>query len=115
MSFTVAPTAHEAGLVDRYLRRLSTATAKANSTSNAQLTLSHPGMRASPSYSPTGPLTLTDGVTADWTQGQAHLGTVHDRDGDGGRVDAGFFSGLAAGTTLHLLTSGGAILASAEL
>lgn len=113
--FTVTPTAREAALVDRYLRRLSTATAKANSTSNAQLTLAHPGMRAAPSYSPTGPLTLTDGVTADWTQGQAHLGTVHDRDGDGGRVDAGFFSGLAAGTTLHLLTSGGAILASAEL
>lgn len=113
--FAARPIGLETALVQRYLRRISAACGRANSTSNVQMSLTHPGMRAAPAYSATGALTVTDMVTADFTQSAAQIGTVHDRSADGGRVDLGLFSGLTSGTQVVLTSLGGAILASAEL
>lgn len=109
------PVGVEAALCRRYLQRIAAGSGRANSASNVQMSLVHPGMRAAPAYSATAPLTLTDMVTADFTQSQAAVGTVHDATADGGRVDLGYFSGLTAGTQMTLTGLGGVVLASAEL
>lgn len=113
--FAFTPIGVDAARVARQLRTLSTATGRANSGSTLQLLLSHPAMRAAPRYVATAPLRVTDSVTADWIQSQASIGTVHDHDPHGGRVDVGFFSGLPSGAPMAMLTTGGVILASAEL
>jgi len=115
LPFRPRPVAVEAALCRRYLCRIAAGTGRANSASNVQMSLSHPGLRAAPAYAATAPLTLTDMVTADFTQSQAGIGTVHDATPDGGRVDLGYFSGLSAGTQMTLTAMGGVVLASAEL
>ena len=84
--FHASPAAEEARLVDRFLQVIRTGWAKANSSSNVQLMLAHPGLRVPPTYSLTGPLAVTDCVTADWSQGSPQLGTLHDHAADGGRM-----------------------------
>jgi hypothetical protein len=113
--FRPRPVGVEAALCRRYLRRIATGTGRANASGNVQMLLAHPGLRAVPSYHATAPLTLTDMVTADFTQSQAAVGMVHDATPDGGRVDLGHFSGLSTGTQMMLTGLGGAVLASAEL
>lgn len=113
--FDLGPVAMETALVHRQLRPIATASGRANSGTNVQLSVSHPGMRAMPEYQATAPLTLTDMVTANVTQGSAGIGTVHDRTADGGRLDVGSFSGLTSGAPVVLTTLGGRLLASAEL
>jgi hypothetical protein len=113
--FAPRPVGLETALVRRYLQRISAAGGRANSASNVQMSLSHPGMRTAPGYAATAALTVTDMVTADFTQSAPQIGTVHDGSPDGGRVDLGLFSGLSAGTQVVLTGAGGAILASAEL
>lgn len=114
-AFERRPLALETALVHRYLRPCAGLVGKANSGSNMQIVLAHPGLRAAPGYEVTGALEFTDCVTADFTQSQPDLNTVHERDRDKGRVSCGYFSGLSSGTVLVQRGSGGTILASAEL
>lgn len=113
--FGLRPIALETALVHRQLRPIATAVGRANSGTNVQLSVSHPGMRAPPEYQATAPLTITDMVTANFTQGSSGLGTIHERTADGGRFDVGGFIGLAGGTPMVLTSLGGRLLASAEL
>ena len=114
-SFERRPLAAEAALVGRFLRPCVIAGAKANSGSNLQAALAHPEMRVTPAYEVTAALSFTDCVTADFTQSQPDLNTVHERTPHDGRVSCGYFSGLSSGTTLVKRGAGGIILASAEL
>jgi|GEM_PF-1536984 len=112
--FETRPVAVETTLVHRYLRPITSAIGVANSATNVQLNVSHPGLRAAPAYSPSAPLKITDMVSADYTQSQANIGTVHNADAHGGRFDAAWFSGLKTRDVVALI-NGGVILASAEL
>lgn len=114
-AFARRPMAAETTLVHRYLRPCTGLIAKANGTSTMQISLGHAGMRAAPSYEATAALAFTDAVTADFTQSQASVDTVHEADADKGRVTCGFFSGLSSGVVLIQRGTGGVILASAEL
>lgn len=87
----------------------------ANSASNMQAVFSHPGMRAAPSYEVDAPIAMTDGYTADFTQSQASITSVHENNADHGRVDIAYFSGLTSGRFHIQRGTGGLILASAEL
>ncbi|HKK22252.1 MAG TPA: hypothetical protein VJ947_01090, partial [Pseudohaliea sp.] len=109
------PYAAELALVHRYLRPCVGLIGKANSGSTMQIPLAHPGMRAAPSYEATAALAFTDAVTADFTQSQPSVDTVHEADADKGRVTCGFFSGMSSGTTVIQRGTGGVILAAAEL
>lgn len=109
------PIALETALVHRQLRPIATAFGRANSGTNIQLTVNHPGMRAAPAYQATGALTITDMVTANYTQASAGIGSIHERTADGGRFDVSGFSGLSSGTPVVLTSLGGRLLASAEL
>lgn len=113
--FEVRPIALETRLVNRYLQSVTGLVAVANSGSNMQVVLSHPGMRTAPSYEVTAALAFTDGYTADFTQSAAHIGTVHDNNADHGRADIALFSGLTSGRFHIQRGTGGTILASAEL
>ena len=114
-AFAHRPYAAELALIHRYLRPCTGLVGKANGGSTMQIPLAHPGMRAAPSYEATAPLAFTDAVTADFTQSQASVDTVHEADPDKGRVTCGFFSGMSSGTTMIQRGTGGVILASAEL
>lgn len=114
-AFAHRPISIETTLVHRYLRPCTGLVGKANGGSSMQIPLSHPGLRAAPAYEATAPLAFTDAVTADFTQSQASVDVVHERDADKGRVTCGFFSGMASGTTMIQRGTGGVILASAEL
>lgn len=114
-AFENRPLALELGLIHRYLRPLVGFVGVANSASNMQVPLGHPGMRAAPSYTATGALDVTDGYTADHSQSGADVNTVHENTADNGRVSCGLFSGLTSGRFyIHRGTSD-KILASAEL
>ncbi|WP_114393509.1 hypothetical protein [Oleisolibacter albus] len=113
--FDLRPSALETALVHRQLRPIATAFGRANSGTNIQLTVNHPGMRAAPAYQVTGALTITDMVTANYTQASAGIGSIHERTADGGRFDVSGFSGLTSGTPVVLTSLGGRLLASAEL
>lgn len=113
--FEFRPAAVERELVHRYLRPVTGLVAVANSASNMQVVLNHPGMRAAPSYEVTAALAFTDGYTADFTQSSAHIGTIHDNNKDHGRADIALFSGLTSGRFHIQRGMGGTILASAEL
>lgn len=112
---TAPPLAGEIARVRRFLRPVAGIVGKANSATNMQALLAHPGLRAPPTYSATAPLAFTDAVTADFTQSTASVGTVHDRTAEHGRVDLGFFAGLSVGAVLLQRGTGGTVLASAEL
>lgn len=114
-SFEQRPTSLEEKLVNRYLRPVVGLVAVANSATNMQVVLEHHGMRDTPSYELTGALSMTDGVTSDFTQSSANIGTIHDNNKDHGRADIGNFSGLTSGTFHIQRGTGGVILASAEL
>ena len=114
-AFERRPMALETHLVARFLRACTGLVGKANSGTNIQIPLSHPDLRAVPGYEATAALAFTDAVTADFTQSQASITTIHDRTADNGRVSCGFFSGLTSGTVLIQRGTGGTILASAEL
>ena len=114
-AFERRPMALETHLVARFLRACTGLVGKANSGTNIQIPLSHPDLRAVPGYEATAALAFTDAVTADFTQSQASITTIHDRTTDNGRVSCGFFSGLTSGTVLIQRGAGGTILASAEL
>ncbi len=113
-AFERRPMAVEVQLVSRYLRACTGLIGKANSGTNIQIPLSHPDLRAIPGYEATAALTFTDAVTADFTQSQASVTTIHDRTPDNGRVSCGYFAGLTSGTVLIQRGAGGTILASAE-
>ncbi|CAK0761944.1 putative phage tail fiber repeat family protein [uncultured Gammaproteobacteria bacterium] len=113
-AFERRPMALETHLVARFLRACTGLVGKANSGTNIQIPLSHPDLRAVPGYEATAALAFTDAVTADFTQSQASITTIHDRTADNGRVSCGFFSGLTSGTVLIQRGAGGTILASAE-
>ncbi|CAK0775234.1 hypothetical protein CCP2SC5_690001 [Azospirillaceae bacterium] len=114
-AFERRPMALETQLVNRFLRTCSGLIGKANSASNIQVPLSHPGMRAAPTYEATAALAFTDAVTTDFTQSQASITQLHENATDGGRVSCGYFSGLTSGSILIQRGTGGVILASAEL
>ena len=114
-AFERRPMALETHLVARFLRACTGLVGKANSGTNIQIPLSHPDLRAVPGYEATAALAFTDAVTADFTQSQASITTIHDRTADNGRVSCGFFSGLTSGTVLIQRGAGGTVLASAEL
>lgn len=113
--FIARPLALEEKLVSRYLRPIGGILGVANSGSNMQAVFSHPGMRAAPSYEVDAPIAMTDGYTADFTQSQASITSVHENTADHGRVDIAYFSGLTSGRFHIQRGTGGLILASAEL
>jgi len=114
-AFERRPMALETHLVARFLRACTGLVGKANSGTNIQIPLPHPDLRTVPAYEATAALAFTDAVTADFTQSQASITTIHDRTADNGRVSCGFFSGLTSGSVLIQRGTGGTILASAEL
>ncbi|CAK0741422.1 Phage tail repeat like [uncultured Gammaproteobacteria bacterium] len=114
-TFERRPMALETHLVARFLRACTGLIGKANSGTNIQIPLSHPDMRAVPGYEASAALNFTDAVSADYSQSQASITTIHDRTADNGRVSCGFFSGLTSGTVLIQRGAGGTVLASAEL
>jgi hypothetical protein len=113
--FDLRPIALETALVHRQLRPIATASGRANSGTNTQLVVSYPGMRVAPEYQAAAALTITDMVTANFTQASAGIGSVHERTADGGRFDVGGFTGLTSGAPVVLTSLGGRLLASAEL
>jgi hypothetical protein len=113
--FEARPVSLEESLVQRYLRPAMLVSAVANSGSNMQAVLQHPGMRASPVYEVDAPIAMTDGYTADFTQSQASITNVHENTRHRGRVDIAYFSGLTSGRHYLHRGMGGLILASAEL
>lgn len=114
-SFEVRPVAFETNLVHRYLRPISGFVAVANSGSNMQVSFSHADMRATPSYTVTAALDMTDGYLADFSQSGPHIGTIHENNAHGARADIALFSGLTSGRFHIHRSTGGVILASAEL
>lgn len=114
-AFEMRPLQIEKWLVWRYLRPIVGFVGVANSGSNMQAPLAHPGMRAAPSYAATAALDMTDGYTADFSQSSAHVGTVHEQTADNGRVDIANFSGLTSGRFHIHRGTAAKILASAEL
>jgi len=113
--FITRPLALEEKLVSRYVRPIGAILGVANSASNMQAVFSHPGMRAAPSYEVDAPIAMTDGYTADFTQSQASITSVHENNVDHGRVDIAYFSGMTSGRFHIQRGAGGLILASAEL
>lgn len=114
-AFENRPLALELAMIYRYLHPVVGFVGVANSASNMQVPVAHPGMRAAPSYAATGALDVTDGYTADHSQSGADVNTVHENTADNGRVSCGLFSGLTSGRFyIHRGTSD-KILASAEL
>ena len=109
------PIATETMLVARYLRPCMGLIGKANSATNIQIVLSHPDMRAAPSYEATAAMAFTDAVATDFVQSQTSVTTVHDATVHNGRISCGFFSGLTSGTVMLQKGTGGTILASSEL
>lgn len=113
--FEIVPFPIVQTLVRRYLYPVVGFVGVANSASNMQAPLSHPGMRAAPSYAATGALDMTDGFAADKSQSSADVNTTHENTADNGRVSIGNFSGLTSQRFyIHRGTSD-KILASAEL
>lgn len=113
--FEMRPQALEEKLVHRFLRPIGGILGVANSGSNMQAVFSHPGMRAAPNYEVDAPIAMTDGYTADFTQSQASITSIHERTAHHGRVDIAYFSGLTSGRFHIQRGTGGLILASAEL
>jgi hypothetical protein len=113
--FEIRPLSLEEKLVHRYLQPVTGIVAVANSASNMQAVLNHPGMRIAPAYEVTAALDFTDGYTADFSQSAPHVGTIHDNNQHSGRVDIALFSGLTSGRFHIQRGTAGVILASAEL
>jgi len=113
--FMARPVSLEEKLVSRYLRPVTGLVAVANSSSNMQVVLNHPNMRATPTYEATAALAFTDGYTADFAQSTANIGTIHENNAHHGRADIALFSGLTSGRFHIQRGTGGIILASAEL
>lgn len=105
----------EQRMIDRYLQKVVTFMSVANSGSNMQAMLEHQGMRASPSYTVSAALNLTDGYTADKSQSSSNIGTIHEQTADNARADIGNFSGLTSGRFYIKRGTSDHILASAEL
>lgn len=113
--FEIRPFSLEERLIHRYLRPVGGIVGVANSGSNMQAVLNHPGMRIAPAYEVSAPIAMTDGYTADYTQSQANIENVHENTPHYGRVDIAYFSGLTSGRFHIQRAAGGLILASAEL
>lgn len=114
--FEMRPLQIEKWMVWRYLRPIVGLVAVANSGSNMQVVLPHPGMRATPgSFEVTAALDFTDGYTADFSQSGPNIGTIHDSTADNSRADIALFSGLTSGRFHIQRGTSGKILASAEL
>lgn len=113
--FEFRPAAFEAKLVHRYLRPVAGIIGVANSGSNMQAVLSHPDMRAAPTYEALAALNMTDGYTADFDQSGPNIATIHENTAHGGRVDIALFSGLTSGRFHIQRGTSAVILASAEL
>jgi len=114
-SFEMRPVSVEEKLVQRFLHPIAGIVGVANSGSNMQAVFSHPNMRAAPTYEVDAAIAMTDGYTADFTQSQASITTIHENNAHHGRVDIAFFSGLTSGRFHIQRGTGGLILASAEL
>ncbi len=113
--FENRPLQLEETLIHRYLRPIVGFVGVANTSSNMQVPVSHPGMRSAPSYEATGAIDMTDGYTADHSQSSASISTTHENTADNGRISVDLFSGLTSGRFyIHRGTSD-KILASAEL
>lgn len=113
-AFEMRPLQADKMLVWRYLRPCVGIIGVANSGSNMQAVLSHPGMRAAPTYSTTASLDMTDGYTADFSQSSGAV-SIQENTADNGRVDIFNFSGLTSGRFHIQRGTSGKILASAEL
>lgn len=113
--FEVRPIALETKLVHRYLRPIAGIIGVANSGSNMQAILSHPDMRAAPTYEALAALNMTDGYTADFDQSGPNIATVHENTAHSARVDIALFSGLTSGRFHIQRGTSAIILASAEL
>ncbi|PZO89014.1 MAG: hypothetical protein DI626_00240 [Micavibrio aeruginosavorus] len=113
--FDLRPLSLEERLVHRYLRPVVGIVGVANSGSNMQAVLHHPGMRIAPVYEVNAPIAMTDGYTADFTQSQGNIENIHENTPHYGRVDIAYFSGLTSGRFHIQRAAGGLILASAEL
>lgn len=113
--FELRPAALEAKLVHRFLRPIAGIIGVANSGSNMQAILSHPDMRAAPTYEALAALNMTDGYTADFDQSGPNISTVHENTAHSARVDIALFSGLTSGRFHIQRGTSAIILASAEL
>ena len=105
----------ELAACQRYFRIVSSAVGIGiNSTTQIQSSISHPGMRTTPSVALTAVATFTDCAVADYTQSSATI-TIQTNDADGGRYQASYFTGITSLRAYILLSSGGKVQLSAEL
>ena len=101
----------------RYYQQVTSAIGpNANTTTGRGFGNLVPEMRASPSYSATDVLGITDGYSADFAQSSSNIGLIA-TDGKSFFIAYGNFSGLTTGRTMFFprLIQAGEIYADAEL
>ncbi len=89
----------------RYARIVKSVMGVATTTTVAQLTIPHEGMRAAPSVSATDVLSITDYHTATYEQSSASISIV-ENDANGGRYTMPNFTGLTQGDAVGVKTDG---------
>jgi hypothetical protein len=104
----------ELGACSRYFRIVSSAPGIGSSSTQIQSSISHFGMRTTPSVALTAVATFTDCAVADYTQSSATM-TISNNDADGGRYQNSNFTGITTHRPFILLSSGGKVQISAEL
>lgn len=104
----------ELAACQRYFRIVSSAPGVGSSATQIQSSISHPGMRTTPSVALTAVATFTDCAVADYTQSSATM-TISNNDADGGRYQNSNFTGITSLRAYILLSSGGKVQLSAEL
>lgn len=114
-SFDYRPYGTELALCQRYFRALKSGLIGFwNSSTNARIQCTWLGMRAAPSFSQSGTLTITDN-SVNATQSSVSI-TDNGSDADGGQIIIGNLSGGTANRVAATLSSSaGSILVSAEL
>ena len=104
----------ELAACQRYFRIVSSAPGVGSSATQIQSSISHPGMRTTPSVALTAVATFTDCAVADYTQSSATM-TISNNDADGGRYQNSNFTSITTLRPYILLSSGGKVQLSAEL
>ena len=104
----------ELAACSRYFRIVSSASGSGSSVTQIQSSISHYGMRTTPSVALTALATFTDCAVADYTQSSATM-TISNNDADGGRYQNSNFTGITTLRPYILLSTGGKVQISAEL
>ena len=113
-SFDYRPYTTELGLCQRYYRQVGVGIGAATSTSSLSFNVDHLSMRATPSYTATANLAVTDWYASNPTTSNKTI-NINANTADYGNINSLTFSGLTAGRVFGLQPHISAIFASAEL